>query len=167
MGKNKKITYLLIALVVIIWGVIIYKFYAAVTTKQADKQHIYENVQHQVNDTLRNYELFFYDRDPFLSILSDTATILQKDTELARPVVKIPKEVPAITYCGMIENMEQKTVILKWNNKFYHVQLGNKQGALELKAIYKDFILIAVNGEKVKVPITDGKKKNNNNENNR
>jgi hypothetical protein len=147
--KNKKTAYILVPVVLAIWGMIGWKVYAAMKGKErsmnivtTEKSNISKN---EISDTIRliaNY------RDPFL----DDSKFKIQDSKL-KPgnktlKVKIPVEPkvivawPAVAYYGLIKrNGDGKTVgFLSVKGVSYFVQGGDGAGEVRVGKLWKDSV---------------------------
>lgn len=153
--KNKKLTYVLIPLVAVVWGLIFYKIYLQVKGDDKDVQPFTVKTGNSVavaSDTVRlklNY------RDPFLSYSFSREKIkspvfaasLQTDV----PVNNKPEFVwPSIKYDGMIVNSKtkRKTGLLNFENISYLVKEGDNVKGYKIVKLFADSVYIGYSKRK-------------------
>jgi len=150
--KSKKMIYLLISCVAVIWGMIIYRIYVQV--KPSDEMQISQVKQKSISITINNhsddtYQLYL-DRDPFAaySFVSSVAPAIQTS---ALPVVNratkisTPVNWPVITYSGYIKNPKsnQKITIISLNGKEIMLRDGEVAQGVKLIKNYGDSIQLS------------------------
>lgn len=132
MLKNKTSLYLLFPLVVIIWGVVIYKMVGAFKDEPviipATPRAVGEEVKRVQRDT---FSLLPIDRDPFLG------HYYKKPAQpKAKPVVRAEKvEWPEISYLGMISDTGKSSEV-------HILQLNGRQIILEKNQIAEEIRII-------------------------
>ncbi len=148
--KNKKLTYILLPIVIGVWGLIIYRIFAVAspdspTPRFADSQA--EAASSQLPDTfhlLANYP------DPFLGRIvqekrfSSGKPVLKK--EGPKPVVKAQQAWPAITYVGMIKNQKssKQLVMVQIDGVSNVMKAGDNAGGIALTRIFRDSVELAM-----------------------
>jgi len=158
--KNKAMTYILLSLVVGLWGYIIYKIFAAVSdddqgTRQAQKNFV-QNVsdlsfynQKKTTALLLNYP------DPMLkNVVADSvpsAPVTPAVNNYVAPPVQSYQPEPQINvrYIGFIENLNDKkpTAIVAIMDKQYMMNVGDEQNGVKLTAISQGQITIKAHGK--------------------
>jgi len=163
--KNKKVTYLLGVLVLVVWGVIIYRVFQSAGPGEDDLQPAnHPMVKEPYNDYTMAKDtghLQLNYKDPFL-------TQKQKDT-LEHPVKKsaekaVPiKPLPAmnwnfIKYSGYIHNPGSKNLValLTINGKSVMMSEGETTEQVKLVKNLKDSIQIAFNGKTTYIKMRSG-----------
>lgn len=147
--KKNRLTILLIVAVVAIWALIAYKIYMSVHIKPiAPSSHL--TVERPLGNESIGYTISNYARDPFLSIITDTAEIVEE------PEVRKSLKPPVLPrYCGLVQNSDRKKIaILHVNKRYMFLAQGEKDGDLILKAIGDDNIEIKMNGEIYKITLS-------------
>jgi hypothetical protein len=158
--KNKKTAYIMVPVVLAIWGMIGWKVYAAMKDKD-DKISVNVSnekikiVSTKISDTvslIANY------RDPFLdkNISVKENSIRRNGQNSKSPVAKIPVPPkaeavwPKITYHGLIKRTsDQRTVgFLSVNGKSYFVRGEEVAGEVIVKKLWKDSAEVAFGKEK-------------------
>jgi hypothetical protein len=158
--RNKAMTYILLSLVVGLWGYIIYKIFAAVSDEdqgpKTSKKNFAQNVsdlsfykQKKTTALLLNYP------DPMLKNLDGISTPVNSPIQapldyVAAPVQDYqPEPQVNVQYIGFIENLNDKkpTAIVMITDRQYMMNVGDQQNEVKLMAIQQDHILIKVNGK--------------------
>jgi len=158
--KNKMVTYLLGALVAIVWGIIIYRIFdAAVGSDDAApgpvpvKKEVYNDyaIAKDTTHLLLNYH------DPFgLARQKDTVTPIKKTNYRAMAIV--PKPVMNwgfIQYSGYIRNPASKKLItlISINGRSEMLTEGQEKDNVKLIKNLRDSIKISYNGKIKFIPI--------------
>ena len=150
--KNKKIIYLLLPLVVIIWGIILYRVFSISADPglpTADHPSINKDAATPLLDTFSinaNY------RDPFL----DKVMRVQHDDKIKNPTAKkvekviTPSKWPDLTYFGIIKNQEsgKKLIMINIDGKSNFIKEGHEASGIHLLKVYKDSIEVSFMKEK-------------------
>jgi len=158
--KNKAMTYILLSLVVGLWGYIIYKIFAAVSDEnlgpKTAKKSFTQNVsdlsfyrQKKTTPLLLNYP------DPMLKAVVVPTISLNSTPQapldyISAPVQDYqPEPQVNVQYIGFIENLNDKkpTAIIMITDRQYMMNVGDLQNEVKLIAIQQDHILIKVNGK--------------------
>ncbi|OFZ01407.1 MAG: hypothetical protein A2491_19650 [Bacteroidetes bacterium RIFOXYC12_FULL_35_7] len=167
--KNKKLRYILLPLVLIVWGLVFYKVYEYV---KEDPLPINEQIKKNSKKThlnTRDTILLVADyRDPFLGKIIHqisfensnevTNRIYEKKSSSGgeKENLKIKQENKAITktnnwptviYSGIIINQKnsKKTALLKINNKEKMVSEGEIIDDMKIEKIYPDSLILKLN----------------------
>lgn len=153
--KNKKLTYLLIPLVAVVWGLIFYKIYLQVNGADKDVQPFTVkngNAVPVVPDTIHlklNY------RDPFLSYSFNRERIKSHafgaSLQANIPGNKKPEFIwPSIKYGGMIANSKtkRKTGLLNFENASYLVKEGDLMKGYKVIRLFADSVYIGYSKHK-------------------
>jgi hypothetical protein len=152
MAKQKKLTYLLIAALAMIWGIVFFRIYAA-TAKEAaaivpfkEEKMKYFNLVNHENDTVilkLNYD------NPFRALGQETVAEVP-DEKIVLPAVHLPLTIKpsanwnAISYTGYINNAKNKKKIAVLSINGVTITLNVGEGACGLK-------LLQFAGDSVKV----------------
>lgn len=159
--KNKAVTYLLGVVVVVLWGVILYRVFAAVggdgdetpAVNKVKNKEVYNDfaIPEDTTKLLLNY------RDPFGLIKQrDTAVIPVRKTVTARPGPAAPAfNWGFIQYSGYIRNPATKKVItlVVINGQNYTMREGDAKGGVKLFKNMRDSIKIGFQGKTKFIPI--------------
>ena len=154
MGKRNRIVVLLL-LVSCIWGVIIFRIYSGAS--EATRIGVFEQVKtKEIVPVPKVFSIHAYNRDPFLSILKDTATdyipepVSKQQVRPTNPLLSLPE------YCGTIRRGKNVTAILKLKGRYEHLRAGETTGDVRLYKITHEHIDVIVKGEHHKVYLTKG-----------
>ncbi|MFA6924756.1 MAG: hypothetical protein WC223_10955 [Bacteroidales bacterium] len=154
--KNKKSLYFLIPLVVIVWGLIVYKI---INNKNEDYSttniaHNLKNNQETQNIT-DTFKLLADYNDPFLGKIAPVRVISKIQKKQSPPKVEEKKLLnwPKIVYGGIIKNKSSnKTVIIVNINGIGKLMSeGEIFNNIRIKKIYKDSIIAEFNNETKKI----------------
>lgn len=137
--KNKALTFFLLVVVIGLWATILYKFFARSTPALANQIPAKTKISDELSDS---FTISDYSRDPFLSILDDTAVQLVKDSIVKAPVQPREQNVTLPKYCGIIENAEGETCILKTTTGYVFLKKGERSGNIKLQKINKENVVI-------------------------
>ncbi len=147
--KNRIVVVILLIAVVVIWGTLTYKIYNHFAGN--DSKPAYTAVRPVYKSKLPKKDIHIihsYSRDPFLSILADTA---QPVIPAADPpkLITIPKK-PVILpeYMGFFEDGKKKTAIIKNERKTTFVHEGDKWQNITIVHITFDSLIVAHDGKK-------------------
>lgn len=153
--KNKKTIYILLPVVLCIWGLVIYQFFSFsgtdVPVAASSKQYNIKPVTVPKRDTFAinvNY------RDPFLGkmYLPNKKTVTKK-SRVQKPVAPIVW--PHITYKGIVSDNQNKTkvfvVVIK--GQTYFMKEKDTEAEVTLKNGNREFIEVTYKGEKNKIVI--------------
>jgi len=155
--KNKKWTYILLPLALIIWGLIFYKIFSNLRKPpQVNPQFQMEEIKNQgiVNpDTLVFVASY---RDPFLSrpvrSVSAAVTSEQKKSNpnprsiSARRIKHL--KWPSIEYGGVVDNQQVKKVaLLRINDRKFLMQKGDENSEVKVMEIFSDSIVLSYKEE--------------------
>jgi len=151
--KNKKSIYILLPLVLLVWGAVLFQVFSftksdeiiPITNSEFTIKPLKIN-QRQSFDININY------RDPFLGkayVAQNTAVVKVNHTKSAK-VVK-PKETlvwPTILYKGMISDTKAKNTIfmLIIDNKNYYMKIGETENEILLKSGDKESVYVKYKG---------------------
>jgi hypothetical protein len=152
MMKSRKTVYLLLGLVLAIWGTIVYRVLSKISpdAKPASSEPFFAGDKAALQDT---FALLADYPDPFLGqgAPPDAAPA-------AEPVLKAPpppepvKTVawPVVRYTGIIKNMkkDRQFIVLQVNGKDHLVTAGQQVGGVQVEQIFKDSVLLSFEGEK-------------------
>lgn len=157
--KNKKTAYFLVPLVLLVWGMIGWKVYAAMNKNKEgnmlqDKTEELKNSGEKIPDT---FDLIADYRDPFLanSIFKIEKSKLQsrknEPVQTNKPLLqKEDFSWPEISYHGLIvrNGTERKVGFLRVNGSSYFVNSGDEAGGLKIGKISKDSVEVMLGKER-------------------
>ena len=158
MLKNKKTLYVLVPLVLIIWGVIGNRIYQSMKDdnpgyymEQASSKPVIEVLEPDTFSIIAEY------RDPFLGRIRSSKPKTVQSKKKPTPIKKKPEPIlrwPSITYGGMIRNQKTGKLVamIKINGKDNLLSVGNVVSEVRLVQVYPDSIKVALgNVEKMVV----------------
>lgn len=158
--KNKKVVYILLPLVILVWGFVIYRIFFEGRTKPENISTVAKPVlKKTVNEEKSSYKLIANYRDPFLSNIKQSVVKTENNkgkeennrtTNLRRRRTNISRtRWPEISYGGFVEgNKDQKiTILLSIKNRDYLVQEGDTVNQIFIKAFYGDSLLVVYSEE--------------------
>lgn len=159
--KNKKLLYILIPVVLLVWGVIIYRIFNVVNSSGSNEVRKSSFVENTVNETLIDtFSIHPNYRDPFISKRAKkttfenkvVSTITKPDLikKVSNVVVPLSNKWPSIVYNGLIKNerSNKQLALVQINGQSNILQLGNVAEGVELTKIFRDSIEVKFNSEK-------------------
>lgn len=153
--KNKKITYLLLVLSIILWGFIGWKFYSAFNYNQPEIPTIKKEIIVNKKDSttlLLNY------RDPFLGkysstiVVKDTISPRRKSVVTSSPV-KIESIAPQVQYKGAMNIGKTSMAILQKDGKVITIKIGEEIEGYKLIRIDDVKIILSKDRKEYEIPI--------------
>lgn len=151
--KNKTKTYLLLAAVLAIWGIIGFKIMSTLNpeapeVKKQDEMVVFTPKSHTVKDT---FSIRPAQRDPFLG------TLYAKKQENPAPRTPKPKEAfvwISITYHGTVskQDSKEKLCILSINGQQHIMKIGQEVQEVKLVKASNTEILVNYKGQRKTVP---------------
>jgi hypothetical protein len=153
--KNKKLTYILIPLVAVVWGLIFYKIYLQVNGSDKDVQPFAVMAGNAVSVVPDTIHLKLNYRDPFLSYSFNRERI-KSPVFGAFLQANIPGNTkpefiwPSIKYDGMIVNSKtkRKTGLLNFETKNYLVKEGDNVNGYKVIKLFADSVYIGYSKHK-------------------
>ncbi len=159
--KNKNITYLLLAVVGLVWGTIFYKFIAGLTVENVQTENIIpKRTRYRESILSDSFALFANYRDPFLgkSAFSSNENYTPIRTIFRPKVVKkaevIPTKAPIdwsfIKYFGIIKNKNsgKEVALVSIHGKEYMASTNAVLESLSIISFSKDSLNVLYQGEK-------------------
>lgn len=145
--KNRKILYLLVPMVLLIWGIIILRIVNQVrnrnmiSVKLSDS--VFKKVEQQQSDTLK---LKLDYRDPFLGKNDILKTNIYPQGSVTRTSLISSRDVtvPVSVYYGLVINPKnkKKTGLLMVNQKNYLVREGESVENEKVLKLYQDSVIL-------------------------
>ncbi|WP_299223898.1 hypothetical protein [uncultured Psychroserpens sp.] len=142
--KNKKKTYILLVLVVSVWGIIGYKIVTGINPKLPEqKQQNYSPIKKfKVDTKIDTFSIQPVDKDPFLGIVT------RKRSQ--SKITKIKSQTTPwllIEYLGMIKhsNREQNVYVISINSKQYLFKKGQIKNDVKLLYGNNDAVMLRFN----------------------
>jgi len=158
--KKKQQNILLLCAVIFVWGWICVKIYNGLSGSDESSRD-FSRIANNKTDTLQsNYEIHTYARDPFLSILKDTAVVQDIDTVKKSKLASAPpKPLVLPTYYGYIITGKSKVAILKFDNKkTIFLKEKEKYNYFHLAFISADSVIMTSGNEHYCLHISSQKK---------
>lgn len=157
--KNKKLLYVLIPAVLLVWGIIIYKIVAPASLEENTTG--LQNIQFASNSTTEilsdTFSINPNYRDPFLSkeVKKSIPSENKVSNVVAAPAVikKITEpsiKWPALIYSGLIKNQKsnKQLVLISINGQSSSIKIGEVINGIELMKVFKDSIEVKFGNEK-------------------
>jgi hypothetical protein len=157
--KNKSVTYLLGAVVLLIWGLVFYRFFSAANEDDLPiPVSAYSTSKvNKSNTEADSFELISDYRDPFLgqwtgginADINNAPKVRKKVAKVVAPIVVAPPiDWSFVTYLGTIHGKQskKKLAILKLNDREMMVGDNDKVGELTVLKIGKDSVLVSFQG---------------------
>ena len=157
--KNKALTYLLSAFVLIIWGTIFYKIFFHSEEVESTPDIIIPTMVSAQSDTTYDYHLRLDYPDPFIRVPmkrgekgAPKAPISQKSKSVASnrnqaspSTTNAPANVvwPPIKYEGSIKSNQKTTAIISVNGKTSFLAQGQTFLEVKIESITKDSIIVS------------------------
>jgi hypothetical protein len=141
----------MIAIVALIWGVIVYKFFVKPKESDSDEMNFPMKPLTKNTDTSLYFEIAANYRDPFLKtvykpiIKKDTIKVIKK--ELPKPEIKKTIYWPVIQYKGLIASKSAKLGVAIINNKQHLITKGDVVDKIAIINIYPDSIKLKQDNE--------------------
>lgn len=151
MLKNKKITYLLIVLVALIWGLIFFKIYANFGGKKLAEKNLPQSVARAENGQRDSiFTLSCNYPDPFLKGSGQSIAAPIKNTGNPKNVTW-----PLIEYRGLMtgNNKNESTGLLKVQTSNLLVKQGKVYSEIKIRTITRDSIFLEFQNECRWIPI--------------
>ncbi len=159
--KNKKFTYVLIPVVLIVWGMIIYRLFNGTNSGLAINKNENKLFEKNVNETMADtFSIRGNYKDPFLSKRSQRnqiqeTTIKQpttNETKKLKPEAKNNKSLvtwPNVVFSGLIKNQKsnKQLALLQIDGKADIMQVGDTKSNIKLLKTSHDSIEISFNAE--------------------
>ena len=164
--KNKKLTYVLISGVIVIWGLIIYRIFSGLEPEKElptinPETMVQNEPATKISDSFGitvDYSDPFLDRK-ILSFRSSSSTPVSRRSVRTQPVRRPPAppktesqperlKWPEVIYSGVIENDKGTIVaLMAINNQDFLMQAGHEKEGIKVEKIYEDSVKLTYNGE--------------------
>ena len=152
--KNKKVIYFLLPLVLIIWGIIIYRVFS--DTVKIDNSQILSKDDHfkTVKKNADTFSIYADYSDPFLDYLwEDDESVFEKDfteeydTGLEKPEKSVSW--PKISFGGIVKNQKsnKQIMIITIDQSGHLMKVGDIVMGVTLKKVFNDSIVVAYEKE--------------------
>jgi hypothetical protein len=163
--KNKKVIYILLPTVLLIWAIVIYKIYAVVNDKETlMPKKVVLNAFVPSEHVEEHYELLLNYNDPFLTGKvgePKSSPKVSMAAQISKSITEPKKEVPppvrkedeinwkVVAYQGMIENNneDRKIALVLYNGKSCFLREEQTFDEFQVVGIYKDSIRLKCKDE--------------------
>lgn len=147
--KNKNVTYLLLASVVLVWGVAIYQLTSSLFFSKVESEVAVRKSKKQANSIVdKPFELSNNYRDPFLGNFKSYSKPVVRKQEVKKVVkessMPVPVDFSFIKYIGKIKNQKtgKEVALVSIYNSNYFLSDGDSVASVILKRSFKDSIEI-------------------------
>lgn len=158
--KNKKSIYILLPIVLLIWGLVAYQFFSFSTEAPEEVNQAgvinFEPIQIKSSDG----SAFSVDyRDPFLGKMYNANTVKhtpkKKHPVAKMPVKKEPIVFPKIAYKGIVSDTKDKmrVFMIIINGHTYLMRKGEIESEVLLKDGNKEMVVIKFKGAELSIPL--------------
>ncbi len=155
--QNKKLLYILLPVVVVVWGLIIFKIIDALSEDEVPVLNRQPEVVAMKQSDFK-YELALNYPDPFLGKSKRSEPKKVTDKKKAPTLTKKKRETPKVQapklrYNGRIENRESSDErhLIAVNGNAHIISLGEEVDGVKLEKVYADSVLFKWNNEKIYV----------------
>lgn len=150
MLKNRKSLYILFPVVILIWGIVIYKIVDAFTDKTESVITFSNSGKTEINKVKRDtFSLKPINQDPFLGIsyIKPKSVSRQKTPSKALPIAW-----PAVQYLGLVSGTgkQQKIHILQINQQQNLMEIGETVGGIKLVSASANSVKLSYKGQRKK-----------------
>ena len=153
MLKNKKAIYILLPLVLIIWGALIWRIF---NMSSNDEEVAYippVSNPKKIQDSDSVFTISVNYRDPFLGNMASSVANSGQNADKQKSKVKLSKPVvkyenwPTIEFLGVIKNkvVKKEVYTLSINNTLYMAELGKVYDKVVLVSFRKDSVQVVFN----------------------
>ncbi len=130
--KSKRNQYLLLGLVLLIWGVVLWKFVSFADNTEVNIAPIsVGNAARALDETEKNYTFHLNYRDPFLK----ASRMAETPEPSLQPVAPNPRRfirLPEVKYYGLVSAGQQKTGIMQMQQKSTMIKEGEEVGPYKI-----------------------------------
>ncbi|WP_299112272.1 hypothetical protein [uncultured Winogradskyella sp.] len=126
--KNKKKTYILLILVLAVWGTIGYKIISALNPDLPDiqQQDFAVNTNYKLDTKIDTFSIQTVNRDPFLG------TYLKKKSKKKTKIKRKETQWKPVHYYGIVKKDKNQMFIVTINNKQYLLKKGQTKDSITL-----------------------------------
>jgi hypothetical protein len=148
--KNRQLIYILIPLVLIVWGLIIFKIFKQIRHSNNHASEVFSNLKNsdQVTEP-DSFSLILHYRDPFLqgivrplSSSRSFGSLINNNSNLTS--IKPQVNFPASKYSGLVINYKNKNKlgVIKIDNKDFLVKEGELIAGEKIIRLYNDSVIV-------------------------
>jgi flagellar basal body-associated protein FliL len=136
--KNKKNIYILLPIVLLIWGAVLYQFFTFTSGEQEQVPNTEVAIKPFKIKDKDTFSISISKRDPFLGSISssENSTKVKKTiTTHKAPKLKEEMQWPEVSYNGIVSDNKEKVKVymLIINGKTYLMRKGEQQEGVKLK----------------------------------
>lgn len=146
--KNKTKTYILLAVVIGVWGIIGYKISNGLSPNVPEivAQDYEKSFKPKTIAEVERFSIENVERDPFLGTLSRKKSVT---TLIVKPKKKTVENAPIITYNGLVkkQHSNKQVFVVNINNKQYLLKQGQEVDSVKLIRGNKKSIVIRYRGK--------------------
>jgi hypothetical protein len=148
--KNRKSLYILIPLVIVVWGLIFWRFFSA-TNSDPKPNFSFQDKSYAKDTSALSFDIKADYPDPFFWNKSSYLNPVEKESKnnniqsFAQASISNMQDKPNLKYFGCIVCENRKTGLVEINNKKYLVKENSKQENLIIMTIWEDSLIIKVN----------------------
>ena len=143
--KNKKVIYLLLGVVLLVWGLIFYRLFSGMgpsENRTSSSTGIYkDSTEKNVADT---FSIVGHYRDPFLGTMASDKPEIKPGPHVALVAKVLPPPLawPVTGYGGMIKNQKsnKQLVLIQINSQNHLMKTGDAMEGIQLLKITKDSV---------------------------
>ncbi|MFW6222420.1 MAG: hypothetical protein ACOC3T_02285 [Bacteroidota bacterium] len=162
--KNKKLQYILIPVVLVVWGLIIYRFLDFTRQDTPDETYTVSTLQTNQNNNHEQdtFSLYANYRDPFLKHVrykgynytkanaSNKKTEKKKEKKKPETNVELRREIlenirwPDIKYGGIVQNTQsgEKVGLIEVDKQEFLIRKNDSTQKIFIKDLYKDSVIV-------------------------
>ncbi|MBN2789146.1 MAG: hypothetical protein JXR69_03050 [Candidatus Delongbacteria bacterium] len=142
--NNKRNTYIMLPIVLAIWGVIFFKVFLGNRGGEIDTNQLPASFQHDLKDTLvtNSYELDLSYDDPFLGITSTPKVTKNSSPESSGNTLEETLILPNIIYSGYVKNEESVSAYLNIDGEIIIAEENKEYADVKVLKILPDSVLV-------------------------
>lgn len=134
--KNRKSIYILLPIVLLVWGAVIYQFFSFTDNESRDSISPNVAIKPFLIKPRDTSEIIINNRDPFLGKITDNSTIPKIKKKISKAVI-IKEEVnwPQVQYKGIVSDNKEKIKVymIIINGKTHLMKKGDEEDGVKLK----------------------------------
>lgn len=154
--KNKKLIYVLLPAVLVIWGIIFYRIFNAAGGDDNISSFNDPGIREaQVSSYTDTFSIVADYRDPFmgkLAVENRPKTVVTVQPRITEPKPQSPVKIawPSIGYSGMIKNQKSalQLALLQVDGKSHTLKAGQSVEGVQLVKIFRDSVEVIFQNEK-------------------
>jgi Tfp pilus assembly protein PilP len=124
--KNKKITFILVAVVLVVWGIVLVRVFASLSSSPPSAIVEYKPIKKMSTIEIDTFKLLLNYPDPFSGQLARENKHSQKEKTVLKARLRSMTPLDSIMkYIGVIKNEKQTVVLLQINKRQCRVKEGD------------------------------------------